>query len=130
MGGKEIIMDNKEIFSAELLTIEVCETETSIEVKWLGKSIDRHPSKFISPILVKVLNMASVMNKRVVMDFRDLAYMNSSTITPIIKILERAKKGMNRITILYKNSLKWQELNFSALEIFGTNDDRLEIRGL
>ena len=123
-------MENKEIFSAESLSIEVFETDSAIEVKWLGKSIDRHPSKFISPILVKVLNMASTMNKRVIMDFRSLSYMNSSTITPIIKILERAKKGMNRITILYKNSLKWQELNFSTLEIFGTNDDRLEIRGL
>ena len=123
-------MENKEIFSAELLTIEVFETVNSIEVVWLGKSIDRHPSKFISPVLVKVLNMAAVVNKRVIMDFRSLSYMNSSTITPIIKILERAKKGMHEITILYKKSLKWQELNFSALEIFGTNDDRLKIKGL
>lgn len=60
-------MENKEIFSAELLTIEVFETFNSIEVIWLGKSIDRHPSKFISPVLVKVLNMAAVVNKRVIM---------------------------------------------------------------
>ncbi len=130
MGGKEIVMENKEIFSTKLLSIEVFESATSIEVKWLGKSIDRQPSNFISPVLVKVLNMAVVMNKRVIMDFRSLSYMNSSTVTPIIKILERAKKGMTEITILYKKSLKWQELNFSALEIFGTNDDRLEIKGL
>jgi len=123
-------MENKEIFSAKLLSIEVFETATSIDVRWLGKSIDRNPAKFISPVLVKVLNMAAVMNKRVVMDFGSLSYMNSSTITPIIKILERAKKGKTEITILYDKSLKWQELNFSALEIFGTNDDRLEIKGL
>ncbi|MCP3950652.1 MAG: DUF1987 domain-containing protein [Desulfobacterales bacterium] len=101
-----------------------------MDVKWFGKSVDRQPSKFISPILVKVLGMASVNNKRIVLDFRELTYMNSSTITPIIKILERAKNGMTQITILYKISLKWQELNFSALEIFGTNDDRLKIKGL
>ena len=64
------------------------------------------------------------------MDFRELDYMNSSTITPIIKVLERAKNGKAQITILYKNSLKWQELNFTALEIFGTDDDRLKIKGL
>jgi len=56
--------------------------------------------------------------------------MNSSTITPIIKILERAKSGMTKITIFYQKSLKWQELNFSALEIFKTKDNRLEIKGL
>ena len=123
-------MEDKEKFTAKLLSIEVCETDTAIDVKWLGKSVDRQPSKFISPILVKVLDMASSINKRITMDFRELDYMNSSTITPIIKVLERAKNGKAQITILYKKSLKWQELNFTALEIFGTDDDRLKIKGL
>ena len=123
-------MEDKEKFTAKLLSIEVGETDTSIDVKWLGKSVDRQPSKFISPILVKVLDMASTKNKRIVMDFTELDYMNSSTITPIIKVLERDKNGKTQITILYKQALKWQELNFSALEIFGTNDDRLRIKGL
>ena len=112
------------------MTIQVVEHDNSIDVKWEGKSIDREPAKFISPILVKVLNMASDMNKRIIMDFQSLSYMNSSTITPIIKILERAKKGMTKITIFYQKSLKWQELNFTALEIFRTKDNRLEIKGL
>jgi hypothetical protein len=99
-------------------------------VSWKGKSVDREPSKFISPILVKVLEMAGDLNKRIIMDFQSMSYMNSSTITPIIKILERAKSGMTKITIFYQKSLKWQELNFSALEIFKTKDNRLEIKGL
>ncbi len=112
------------------LSIEVIEHEDGISVKWEGKSIDREPSKFISPILVKVTEMASTLNKRITMDFQNLSYLNSSTITPIIKILERAKKGMTKITIIYRKSLKWQELNFTALEIFKTDDKRLEIIGL
>ena len=112
------------------LSIEVIEYENLIDVKWEGKSTDRHPSRFISPILVKVLEMASTMNKRITMDFQKLSYMNSSTITPIIKILDRAKKGITKITLIYRKSLKWQELNFSALEVFKTQDNRLEIRGL
>jgi hypothetical protein len=79
---------------------------------------------------VKVTEMASTMNKRITMDFQGLSYLNSSTITPIIKILERAKKGMTKITIIYRKSLKWQELNFTALEVFRTEDNRLEIKGL
>ena len=74
--------------------------------------------------------MASALNKRITMDFQNLSYMNSSTITPIIKILDRAKKGMNKITITYQKALKWQELNFTALEVFRTEDNRLEIKGL
>jgi hypothetical protein len=117
-------------YTNNFLTIQVVEHETSIDVKWEGKSTDREPAKFISPILVKVLEMASGLNKRIIMDFQSLSYMNSSTITPIIKILDRAKKGMSKITIFYQKSMKWQELNFSALEIFKTKDNRLEIKGL
>ncbi len=123
-------MIKPEIFSNSNLSIEVIEHEASIDVKWEGKSIDREPSKFISPILVKVLGMASALNKRITMDFQSLSYMNSSTITPIIKILDRAQKGMTKITINYRKTLKWQELNFSALEVFSTEDNRLEIKGL
>jgi len=123
-------MKKPELFTNKLLTIRVVEHENSIDVSWKGKSVDREPSKFISPILVKVLEMAGDLNKRIIMDFQSMSYMNSSTITPIIKILERAKSGMTKITIFYQKSLKWQELNFSALEIFKTKDNRLEIKGL
>ena len=123
-------MKKPELFTNRFLTIQVIEHENTIDVRWEGKSIDREPSKFISPILVKVLEMASDLNKRIIMDFQSMSYMNSSTITPIIKILERAKKGMTKITIFYQKSLKWQELNFSALKIFKTKDNRLEIKGL
>ena len=123
-------MKKPELFTNKFLTIQVVEHENSIDVSWKGKSVDREPSKFISPILVKVLQMAGDLNKRIIMDFQSMSYMNSSTITPIIKILERAKSGMTKITIFYQKSLKWQELNFSALEIFKTKDNRLEIKGL
>jgi hypothetical protein len=123
-------MIKPEKYTNEHLSIEVIEHETTIDVKWEGKSIDREPSKFISPILVKVLDMAGSLNKRIFMDFQSLSYMNSSTVTPIIKILDRAQKGMTKITITYQKALKWQELNFSALEVFRTGDNRLEIKGL
>ena len=123
-------MMKPEKYTNKYLTIEVIEHESTIDVNWEGKSIDREPGKFISPILVKVLEMASALNKRIIMDFQSLSYMNSSTITPIIKILDRAKNGMTKITIAYQKTLKWQELNFSALEVFRTEDNRLEIKGL
>lgn len=123
-------MNTSEEYKNGSLSIEVVENDTTIDVKWDGKSVEREPAKFISPILIKVLKMASDHNKRIIMDFRNLSYMNSSTITPIIKILDRAKKGLSKITIVYQRSLKWQELNFTALEVFATEDKRLEIRGV
>ena len=60
---------------------------------------------------------------------RDIEYMNSSTITPIIKILERAKRSKVGVTVEYLAQLKWQDLIFSALEIFQTKDQRILIHG-
>jgi len=118
------------LFTSDLLKIEVNEANDCIKVKWTGKSVHRKPSTFITPILVSALNKSSDCNKRLILDFRKLDYMNSSTITPIIKILERAKRGTNQITVLYEKSLKWQDLTFSALEIFETRDQRVVIKGL
>ncbi len=123
-------MEKAETFTSSLLTIEVSENETSFNIRWTGISIEREPTRFITPVLVDVIKKSSDRNKRIILDFRELAYMNSSTITPVIKILERAKRGETQIEVVYQKSLKWQDLIFSALEIFQTNDRRVEIKGL
>ena len=95
-----------------------------------GKSTDRMPGKFIVPILVNIMKKSGDNKRRIIFDFRELDYMNSSTITPIIKVLERAKKGKAHISILFEKNLKWQNVIFTALEIFQTKDGRIEIKGL
>jgi len=124
------MMEKAETFTSSLLTIEVKENETSFNIRWTGISIEREPTRFITPVLVDVIKKSSDRNMRIILDFRELAYMNSSTITPVIKILERAKRGETQIEVVYKKSLKWQDLIFTALEIFQTNDRRVEIKGL
>jgi hypothetical protein len=120
----------KETFVGNLLKIELEEKKDAINIAWSGKSVDREPGKFITPILVNAIRRSSGLNKKIILDFRKLDYMNSSSITPVIKILERAKRGRTQIRVVYKKSLKWQDLSFSALEIFKTKDGRVEIKGL
>ena len=120
----------KDIYSSNLLKVELTETGDSIVARWTGKSVDRNPSKFITPLLADILERSSGVRKKIILDFQKLDYMNSSTITPIIKILERAKRSKARIVVKYNKLLKWQDLSFSALKIFQTKDNRVEIRGL
>ena len=122
-------MKKTDKYSNDLLQINVTEYDDEINVYWSGKSIDRRPSAFITPILIKVLKKSIDRNKRMIMDFCNIEYMNSSTITPIIKILERAKRSKVSVTVKYLGSLKWQHLIFSALEIFQTKDKRIVIQG-
>ena len=127
---REINMKKIELFEDNLLQIELIENQNSINMVWRGKSIHRKPTEFIAPILAETIKRSSLSKKRVILDFRNLDYMNSSTITPIIKILERAKRGTGQISVLYEKTLKWQDLSFSALEIFQTKDRRVEIKGV
>lgn len=122
-------MAHQETYTNNSLAIEIEEDDKKIIVKWKGKSTERDPSAFISPILSKALSNSSDYNKEIIMDFTDLEYMNSSTITPISKIIEKGKNGSNKITILYLMSKKWQELSFSALKIFKTSDNRINFIG-
>jgi hypothetical protein len=124
---EEIFMEKTEKHSSKLLVIDVREDDSRIYLDWKGRSKDKNPAYFLTPILTKALDKSKRENKDMVMDFRHLEYMNSSTITPIIKILERVKNGQSKVNILYDKTLKWQELTFCALEVFQTEDHRIVI---
>ena len=124
------MVNNTEKFTSHFLTLEKIVGDTSITIRFIGKSNERNPSKFISPILSDVLHQSDSGNKEIVLDFNELEYMNSSTITPILKILDKATREKNyRITIVYRQSLKWQDLSFSALKIFELKDNKIKIIG-
>ena len=123
-------MSKTEKFTNELLVISVTEGNDYINIHWAGKSVERQPGAFITPILIKFLKKCIEREKRMILDFCNIEYMNSSTITPIIKILERAKRSKIGVTVNYLASLKWQHLIFSALEIFQTKDQRIIIKGI
>ena len=123
-------MAKPKIYTSSLLSINVTDDSETITATWHGKSIEREPGKFITPLLVRLTKRCSDHDKRLVLDFQNLAFMNSSTITPIIKMLERAKRGSSRVTVMYDASSKWQELIFSALTIFSTKDNRVELQGV
>ena len=122
-------MTHRETYASGLLIMEIEEGDSSIEITFLGKSTEREPGKFITPVLTEVIQNSRKYNKVISMNFLKLEYMNSSTITPIIRMLESTKKSTENISILYDKSKKWQDLCFTALKIFETKDSRIKITG-
>ena len=121
-------MSSPEIFSNNHLTLEKIVDEPSITIRFIGRSNERNPSKFIYPILSDALDQSAAEGQDIILDFKDLEYMNSSTITPILKILNKVKQEeAYQLTITYNKSLKWQDLSFSALKIFETKDKKITI---
>jgi len=114
-----------DVYKNNDLTLEITETPGAIEIFFIGRSTDREPGNFLNPIFNELLDK----NKKILMNFNKMEYMNSSTITPILKVLDKVKNSTGEIKIVYPKDLKWLELTFSALEIFQTDDKRIEIIG-
>src|SRR5579859_1476942 len=112
------------------LTLALRDTDDGVYVLWTGKSTARDPGPFILDVLMRATEIGAASGKPLVLDFQDIGYMNSSTITPLIRVLEKAKRGQAAVRVLYRKALRWQALNFTALEVFETADKRIEIRGV
>ncbi|MBS1151381.1 MAG: hypothetical protein H6Q89_3079 [Myxococcaceae bacterium] len=122
-------MDN-EVFKDAALTLELSEELAAIRVAWSGRSTAREPGKFIVRVLMQAMELSTVHRKPLELDFQRIDYMNSSTITPIIRLLDQAKRAASKVSVIYNKNLKWQELNFTALQVFQTSDGRIEVRGV
>lgn len=119
-----------ELFQEEALTLEVSMEPTVVRVTWTGRSTAPEPSKFIVRVLTQATELSRTHRKTLELDFQKFEYMNSSTITPMIRFLDRAKRAGDVVRVLYNRGLKWQELSFTALQVFQTEDGRIEIRGV
>ncbi len=111
------------------LTLELRVTAAELRLVWTGKSADREPGRFILPVLLDVIDRARAAGKPLVLDFKDLEYMNSSTFTPVVKSLAESRKAAVPVVLEYSLQRKWQALSFSALRTFETLDGRVQVQG-
>lgn len=118
-----------ETFSERALTISFT-IDDKIMVVFSGESTAREPGLFVLPILTRALDEARNHGKALVVDFRELGYMNSSTITPLIRVLDQVRQDDTRVRVVYRKDLKWQALSFTALQVFQTADLRIQVEGV
>lgn len=118
-----------ETFTSHALTLTVSDEADAVVVTWRGRSTAREPAEFLIPILTKALDRAAELKRPLNLDFRGIEYFNSSTITPVVRMIEEAKRRGNSLVITYDKKLRWQELSFSALQVFHTGDQRIRILG-
>ena len=111
------------------LSLEMVERQGELRVTWRGKSSDREPSRFLVPVLTTALERARDAGLPLVLDFRELDYMNSSTFTPVVKALDESRRHSVPIVLEYALARCWQALSFSALRTFETLDGRIKISG-
>ncbi len=111
------------------LTIEAAANPDKkvIELVWKGKSVDLKPDVFLLPYYDKVITEAKNTDYSVDINFYHLIYMNSSTINSIIYFIKKLISENVHSKVIYNKNLKWQELNFSTLKIFVSQNGLFDI---
>jgi hypothetical protein len=111
------------------LALELSPGEGALVLVWRGRSEHREPGRFLVPILDEALARAGAAGLRLVLDFTAVEYMNSSTFTPIVKLLDKARRAGVAVALVYSLDRRWQALSFSALRTFETKDGRVTVSG-
>ncbi len=111
------------------LSLEAQPAPGELRVIWRGRSADREPGQFLLPILAELLDGCRRSASRLCLDFTALDYMNSSTFTPVVKVIHQARQAGVAIALEFSQAKKWQALSFSALRTFETADGRVTVVG-
>jgi len=111
------------------LALELAAAEGALVLAWRGRSEHREPGRFLVPVLDDALARARSAGVRLVLDFTAVEYMNSSTFTPIVKLVDQARRSAVSVALEYSLERKWQALSFSALRTFETKDGRVTVTG-
>ena len=102
----------------------------AIRCVWKGKSSDRQPAKVLSPYFEELLGAASSTSAQLEMHFEVLEHFNSSTITTLIRLIQKARSKKVKLVMVYDQNLKWQRLSFDALRVFEKSDELFELRSV
>ena len=110
------------------LHVRITESDGQIVISFNGVSDSRDPAKVLEPLLASAVAKAELSRKELVLDFRPLSRMNSSTVPPILRVLHHAKRASNlKVTVLYARLQRWQTISFSALKAFESPDGRVTV---
>lgn len=101
-------------FHSDALRIDIRRSAVDIELKWHGQSTSRRPGDALSPFFGEVLTQTA--GRKLVVDFRGLEFMNSSTVRPIIDFLDKARNVAPAIEVRYHSTVTWQRLSFKVVE--------------
>lgn len=123
-------MSNQDaVFDDGTLKISRLSDGEALTLQLVGKCIIRDANDTLMPIFTQAMEDSAQSEARLVLDFRQVTYMNSSSFAPVIKVLEKARLGKQALTICYDRQQKWQTVSFSAMTIFKTPDERIRIDG-
>lgn len=101
-------------FGFGALAVDVSAIRTEMTLTWRGTSDARDPSALLTPPL-NAIAAGITANHSLVLDFRQLEYMNSSSVRPILAFLQQVSGTAKSVRVVYASQKSWQRLSFMAM---------------
>lgn len=96
------------------LTIRVSHEGDASQIVWTGVSEIQDPESTLGPFLRGLI--PKLVNRKVVIDFRKLEYLNSATMQPLFQVLKELNAKQIQTTLLYDPEVEWQRLGFRSIQ--------------
>jgi anti-anti-sigma factor len=101
------------LFSGDRLTIRKSILREQCILLWSGECDFRNPAETLGPVLESVAD--TISERRIIVDFRDLSFMNSSAVTPILVFLKGIVARGCQVHLIYNSQISWQRSTASAM---------------
>lgn len=105
------------IYTKERLSIRRIQTKTQYILSWSGECDFRNPSEILTPVLHSVL--PELRDRQLVLDFRELYFMNSASVTPILAFVKSLCSKNIQVHLIYSGSLSWQRTTAMSMRALG-----------
>src|SRR4051812_47404025 len=101
------------LLTNDRLTIECSVAKPVYTLVWRGECDFRNPLEVLGPTLNRLI--PELYDRKVVLDFRQLTFMNSSSVTPILSFIKAVCMKGIPVHLIYTASLSWQRTTASSM---------------
>lgn len=105
------------IYTRERLTVRRTQTKKQYVLSWSGECDFRNPSEILTPLLNSFL--PELRDRQLVLDFRELYFMNSASVTPILAFVKSICSKDVPVHLIYSASLSWQRSTALSMRALG-----------
>jgi hypothetical protein len=96
------------------LSLESSRRDDELLIRWLGRSEVRDPGRMLQ-LLLDAVGSDLRSARSIEFDFRALEYMNSSSILPLLKLVQTASSSAANVRVRYDAGKNWQRMSFPAI---------------
>lgn len=101
------------LFCGDRLTIRKATLGEQCVLRWSGECDFRNPAETLGPVLKTATD--TISERRIIVDFRELSFMNSSAVTPVLVFLKGIVAKGCQVHLIYNSQISWQRSTAAAM---------------